>query len=364
MRIALIGNDLYPQFPLRGYGGIESSVETLAFGLHRAGHDFFCVVPSLDGAKAPPNGLPDYPFEIIRTRARATVLSRDSPAGFIGEVVDILRAAKPDAIWAQSCWSAGPLAALGIPTIVTVQDSGPGDPDRLLRHPSLVYRFISAYQYRLWVRDEDTRRRALMAHTSLGDEEYDFNPAGGDAFLWVGGLGWGLRGKGLDTFIELARRNPGIRFVAYASGRRLAVLRARWSSLGLRNFRFMGELVRGQAHREAFKNARALVMPTRLMEALGRTVLESLSKGTPVLGSTNGALPELIDDSCGVTTNDFEEMNAALHATFDRGACFAGSRRFHVRHEVAKLMEVTGEMARGAFPGGPPLEAPGEAARP
>ena len=349
MRIALIGNDMYPQFPLRGYGGIESSVETLAWGLHRAGRDFFCVVPS-SGADAA-TGPPSCPFEVRRTRARATVLSRTSPEAFATEARRILGDEKPDAIWAQSLWSVEPFAPLDIPTIVTIQDSGPGEPERLGQHPSVAYRFISGYQYRNWVRDDALRCRSFMAYTSLGEEEYDFHPSGGDSYLWVGGLGWGFEGKGLDTFLDLARRNPGKRFVAYASGRRGQVLRARWASFRMRNFHFKGELLRGRAHREAFRNARALIMPTRLMEALGRTVLESLSKGTPVLGSGNGALPELINGHNGIATNDFERLNAALDRDFDRRTCYASSERFHVRHEVDRLLAVTGRLLNGTFHG-------------
>jgi len=364
MRIALLANDLYPQFPLRGYGGIESSVETLAWGLHRAGHDFFCVVPSGGRAAETSDRSSPYPFRIVRTRARATLLSRGSPEPFINEALDVLRDEKPDAVWAQSCWSAGPLSTLDVPAIVTVQDSGPGKPDQLIRHTGIVYRFISRYQYCQWVREDSVRGRAFMACTGLGAEEYDFHPAGGDSYLWVGGLGWGFEGKGLDTFLELARRNPEKRFVAYASGRRVQILRAHWSSFRVRNFRFMGELLRGPAHREAFGTARALIMPTRLMEALGRTVLESLSKGTPVLGSANGALPELIDGANGIATNDFEVMNAALDRSFDRGTCFASSERFHVRHEVATLMGVSEQLIRGSFRGESPTDSPNGAVRP
>ena len=38
----------------------------------------------------------------------------------------------------------------------------------------------------------------------------------------------------------------------------------------------------------------AFVMPTRNGEAFGRTIVESLARGTPVLGSDNGAVPELL----------------------------------------------------------------------
>jgi glycosyltransferase involved in cell wall biosynthesis len=351
MRIALIGNDYYPQFPLRGYGGIESSVETLAWGLHRAGHEFVCVVPSGDDAAVLPDRAPGYPFHVVRTRARATVFTRGTSEPFISEALDVLRAERPDAIWSQSCWSAHPLSTLGVPVIVTIQDSGPGDPDRLLEHPAIAYRFVSHFQYRHWVREDRHRSRAFMAHTSLGDEEYDFHPEGGDAYVWVGGLGWGFQGKGLDTFLDLARRNPQEQFVAWASGRLTQRLRAYWASLKVKNFRFMGELLRGPAHRAAFGNARALIMPTRLMEALGRTVLESLSKGTPVIGSAKGALPELIDGTNGVATNDPGAMNEALHTPFDRRHCYASAERFHVRFEVTRLMQVTDDLVQGRFHG-------------
>lgn len=364
MRIALIGNDFYPQFPLRGYGGIESSVETLAWGLHRAGQEFFCVVPSGHEASASLEREPAYPFQIVRTPARATAFTGGTSEPFMHDALDILRTEKPDVIWSQSDWSAEPLSTLDVPVIVTIQDSGPGDPDRLIEHPAIAYRFISRDQYRNWVREDRHRARAFMAYTSLGDEDFDFHPRGGDAYLWVGGLGWGFEGKGLDTFLDLARRNPRDQFVAWASGRLTQRLRAHWAGLRVKNFRFMGELLRGPGHRAAFGNARALIMPTRLMEALGRTVLESLSKGTPVIGSANGALPELIDGSNGVSTNDFETMNRSLRTPFSRRHCYASAERFHVRFEVASLMKVSADIVGGCFRGTLPLGSSASEAEP
>jgi glycosyltransferase involved in cell wall biosynthesis len=351
VKIALVGNHGHQQFPLISYGGVESSVETTAWGLHGAGNDFFCVVPRRGprfplfrrGARSPA-----YPFEIIETRHGPTGGSRRKARGFIEEAARIAAAERPDVIWCQGHWSVPPLLELGIPILTTFQDSHEKRPGWMTRHENLFFRFVSRFSYELWAVEDWERECSIHQPTGLVDEEFELAADRDDYFLWVAALSWGWHEKGLDLFVELARRNPSKRFVAYGTGKREIEARLRQVERELSNFQFRGELLRGEPHRNAFKRARAFLMPTQLPEALGRTVLESLSKGTPVLGSANGALPELIADGCGVSTNDFAVLEAALDTDFDFRRSFEHAKLFHVEHEVRKLLRTSENILRGA----------------
>ena len=340
MKIALIGNEYYQQFPLISYGGIESSVENTAWGLHRyGGVDFFCIVPRRTRPL-----VTSYPFEIIETAFSPACRSGARAEVFIAEAISILRELKPDIVWSQSSWSVRPLIASGIPFIATFQDSCGKQDGWLVNHSCAHYRFISQFQFRNWVREDWERKCSWQVYTGLVDEEYDPGDHHDGYFLWVAGLDWGIHRKGLDMFVALARRNPDKRFVAYGTGNPLLGAALKGLGLLLGNFEFRGTLLRGPAHAEAFKNARAFIMPTQIPEALGRTVLESLSKGTPVIGSANGALPEILPSEVGVATNDFHLMNESLSMPFDSAICTEYAGTFHVRHEVGQLLAISAKI--------------------
>jgi glycosyltransferase involved in cell wall biosynthesis len=344
VKIAIVGNYGLQQFPLLSVGGVEAAVESLAWGMHRAGADFLCVVP-----RRGPRFLPfvrrdrraDYPFEIVETRHGPVGPSRRRAGVISQEAARILASEKPDVIWCQGHWSYPAFLDLGVPIISSFQDSHEKRPGWMMRHDNLFFRFVSRYQYDLWVVEDWERARSFQVYYGMVDEDYDLGADRADHFLWVATLGWGWTRKGLDIFVELARRNSRHRFVAYGAGDRKIEARLREIDRELPNFEFGGELRRGAPHRDAFKRAKALVMPTQIMEALGRTVLESLTKGTPVIGSANGALPELVAEGCGVTSNDFGVLEGALDTSFDHRRCFEYSKRFLVAHEVHEMLRAS-----------------------
>lgn len=342
MKIVLIGNEYYQQFPLLSYGGIEASVENTAWGLYRyGGVDFSCIVPR--------RILPadtSYPFDIIEADFIPACRSGAKATAFISKAVSIAKGLKPDIIWSQSSWSVRPLIDSGIPFIATFQDSCVKNDGWMVNHPCAHYRFISKFQFRNWVREDWEFERSWQVYTGFMDEEYDFGYQREGYFLWVAGLNWGVRRKGLDVFVNLARRNPDKLFVAYGTGNFLLGTALKVTGKLLRNFEFRGPLMRGASHAEAFKNAAAFIMPTQIPEALGRTVVESLSKGTPVIGSANGALPEIVLPEVGVATNDLRLMNEALAVKFDSARCFEHAKNFHVKHEVARLIEISREILK------------------
>jgi hypothetical protein len=117
--IALIANAGGPsQFPCVGYGGVEISVESLAWAMHRAGLIFFVVVP-------PRQHKNSYPFKVIEA-GPADSTGGSGISAFIGAAKQVIRSEQAkggvDAIWAQSHWSLQ-LAELGIQLVVTFHDS-------------------------------------------------------------------------------------------------------------------------------------------------------------------------------------------------------------------------------------------------
>ena len=107
----------------------------------------------------------------------------------------------------------------------------------------------------------------------------------------------GWEGKGLDIFIRAAELRPQHEFIAFGSGDDGIANRLRGEALRLPNFRFGGPLLRGETHTLAFCRAAAFFMPTHasLGESFGLTIIESLSKGVPVIASTSGSVPEVLD---------------------------------------------------------------------
>lgn len=348
MRIAVIGGRDYQQFPIISYGGIETCVENMAWGLHKAQKDFVCIVPKREVVR-------DYPFEVIESQAPPLPGPESNVWPFANSLPDIIKAVKPDVIWSQGFWSAETLKGLGIPIICTFQDFVP-DMERKNRwftyRENTWYRFISQFQFKQWTDGVPgpLRDRSFYLHTGLADDEYEFGPPHDREgyYLWVAGLNWGWHIKGLDLFIELAKRNPDKEFIAYGTGHREIEASLLKLNHQLNNFEFRGALKRGEAHRTAFAKARLFLMPTQMPEPLGRTVIESMSKGTPVLGSTHGALPELIQNGIsGYTAETIDAYERYLNADYDYAACFEYADRFHIRFEIDTLIERSNEILKG-----------------
>ena len=90
-----------------------------------------------------------------------------------------------------------------------------------------------------------------------------------------------------------------------------------------------------------------MVIPSEWYENNPLSVIESLCLGTPVLGAKIGGIPELIDDSTGMT---FESANVAelckkieqmWNKTFDYANISAVARkRFSVNEYYESLMNI------------------------
>jgi glycosyltransferase involved in cell wall biosynthesis len=358
LRVFVLGSCNYQQFPIIDYGGIESSVEHLCTGLHdhfRDDVDFCVMVPKITKKRERKD---KYEFKIIEANYIESNDTNIHPYYFALEARQLIErsAIKPDVIWCNGDWSAKAFAGLGIPTICTIQDSGPWVDNKYIHHEDIYYRFISSFLYDLVLKDADkdhfinkVKEKSFWLYTGLNDDEYIYEPNKDDYILWVGGLGWGWCGKGLDKFIEIAKRMPQENFVSYGTGNKEIAQELEKISSEMKNFKFRGALPRDDTHKEAFKKAKMFAMLTTIPEALGRTNIEAVSKGTPVLGSMHGSVPELVNhDNVGFCSNSIDELvNAITYKKFDYKKCYEFAlAKYHVKNEIAGLLKFSGNILK------------------
>ena len=118
----------------------------------------------------------------------------------------------------------------------------------------------------------------------------------GDYALYVGRLS---PEKGVSTLVEAWRRVPrDVPLVIAGEGPLRQELVAVVEKERLHNVRFVGRLDRNQVY-AAMKNAAFLVVPSVWNEPFGLIIAEAFACGTPVIGASVGAIPEMLED--GVT---------------------------------------------------------------
>lgn len=156
LEICLVGNELYQQFPLIGYGGIETSVENIAWALHRMGIPFFVVTP---GRTDPP----PYPFPVYET-----AIAPNGRGGMVAQFVEQSRSLmeqrmgesnKPIAIWGQSVWSQD-FADLAVLEITSHHDGGGPISNWDRKIGNVRHRFLSYDQRSYWIKPEEVSRGA------------------------------------------------------------------------------------------------------------------------------------------------------------------------------------------------------------
>lgn len=118
--------------------------------------------------------------------------------------------------------------------------------------------------------------------------------------------------KGLDTFLELARRLPEVRFLLQESWRlkddALAALHVRLAQLPNVTFR-----QRVSDMRQVYRDTRVLLVPSVWEEGFGMVAVEAQSCGIPVIASARGGLPEAVGDG-GVLIHDYRNVDAWVAA--------------------------------------------------
>jgi glycosyltransferase involved in cell wall biosynthesis len=327
LRIALIAPPWF-EIPPRKYGGIESVVFGLARGLCARGHDVTLVA-------AGPNHMP--------TRFIQTL--PEPPSSRLGEAnPEVVHAALASQALEDGTFDvihdhslAGPLLAVGrsTPTVVTAHSPMDGEMAdyyrALRRHIHLVA--ISEAQRRRapdlpWIR---------TVHNGIPVSEYPFEPAKGEAVLFLGRLG---PEKGAHLAIEAARE-AGYRLVMAGKCQEPPERRYFDELISPR----MGpdvewvDQVGGARKLELLSRARCLVFPIQWEEPFGIVMVEAMACGTPVVALDAGSVPEIVEDGVtGFVCEDLDDLAEGIKRadTIDPAEC---RRRAAERFDVSAMVD-------------------------
>lgn len=158
----------------------------------------------------------------------------------------------------------------------------------------------------------------VSVQAGVPDELFDLERAESDYLLYFGRLDWFQ--KGLDVMLDamklLVARRPGLRLKVAGRGKDLPRLVEQAGQLGIAaNLEVLGAV--GDAERDVlFAGARVLLMPSRF-EGFGMVAAEAMAAGIPIVATTAGSLPEVVDPPEGgvlVPPGDPESLAAAVDA--------------------------------------------------
>lgn len=304
MKIALVCDY---KFPAHGSAGTERIVERLLRGFTKLGHETTLVCKQ--GST--------LPEDLTKTRILQSIPKDIDIMHFHGVEIE-----------KENYYN-----SFGIPWVGTIHGGGMENNPNWLRkvnnHPNVicVSKFVS-----------DRLNCPAFVHSCASDEELEYNEVedhdGG--FLYLAGFGWGMQ-KGLDIFIDLSKKFPKSRFfIAGAGGHETFVNQIISLCNSQPNLSFLGEL-NGKKKSNVLKNVQALIYPTHLPDACPASVVESLFCGTPVIGSANGSMPEIVPPQCGyICRTQADYMKATINMatnwartnTISRKAC----RDYAVEH--------------------------------
>ncbi|MDX8432474.1 glycosyltransferase [Mesorhizobium sp. M4B.F.Ca.ET.215.01.1.1] len=258
MRVTLV---VEGAIPCKGYGGTERQVDWLATELARLGHRV--VLIAAPGSSHP---LCEVRPAASRAECRAAIPQDTDIVHFNGRYIEV------------------PFATLN-----TEHGFSPQSP-RL--HPN--WSFVSASHAR-------NHGRETFVHNGFPVDEYRLAATKSDRLLFLAGIA--RAGKNLNRAVDLAKAfdfaldiagGSRWRLLTRSQVRRQGVF---FKSLGGR-YRFHG-IVGGDEKLRLLGEAKAFLNPIAWEEPFGMAPVEAMLCGTPVLTTSRGALPEIVDADTG-----------------------------------------------------------------
>ena len=159
------------------------------------------------------------------------------------------------------------------------------------------------------------------------------------------------RVKGLDTFIDIAKRLPNERLLLVESWAldEAGLTKLEKMLADVPNVRFLRRL---PDVAEVYRQTKLLLVPSVWEEAFGRVVIEAQSCGIPVIASNRGGLPEAVGAGgvCVDAYTDVEAWIAAIrrvlddipshNALADRARLHASSAHFTPEHAARLFVDI------------------------
>jgi glycosyltransferase involved in cell wall biosynthesis len=306
LRVALVSTPYVP-VPPPGYGGTELVVAELARALHARGVEV--VVYATGDSRLPGLEVRSYfpaaqwPPDRDIERVHATWSLRDAardPRGF-----DVVHVHSPCAVeMARLC---------PYPVVCTLHhDRDPALTGIYEAAPHVTLVAISRSQAR-----RETAPVAAVVHHGLDSSR--FHPAPDQGYLLF--LGRYDRVKGVETAIEVSAR-AGLPLVMAGEPHDAGYYQARVRPLVEKHGVLEVGPVGGRRKAALLARARALLFPIEWEEPFGLVTIEAMLSGVPVLATSCGAVPEVVDDGVtGLICDDPSEMVASARMAdrlFDR----------------------------------------------
>ena len=288
--------------PPGSYGGIELMCFWLVEGLLARGHEVVLIGADQDGTEADfistyenaPSERLGEPFPEVVHAARAAVA---------------LRELDPQIVHDNSL--AGPLLGFNgkVETIVTAHGPIEGD---ILRY----YRLLSEAVHMVAISDAQRKLApdlswAGTVHNAIRVEEYPFVEEKEDFVLFLGRFN---ADKGAHRAIDAAKA-AGTPIVL--AGKCSEPAEKEYFEREVRprlgpNVEWFGEADTEQK-KDLFSRARCLVFPIEWQEPFGLVMVEAMACGTPVVGTSWGSVPEVVEDGItGFVVEDAADLPAAI----------------------------------------------------
>jgi hypothetical protein len=178
-----------------------------------------------------------------------------------------------------------------------------------------------------------------FVHTCVDPSMFAYKDKKQDYFLWMAGLDWG-EGKGLFTTITLAKILR-IKLKIAGAGKNQNIINE-VKRLCDDKIEFVGP-VNGKEKAELLANAKAYILLTQLPDACPATISEALISGTPIIGSTMGALPELVNKDVGILcdgSSDFAKAVATIGKIKPKDCYDYAMENFHYVKAAKKFLQI------------------------
>lgn len=284
MKVALLHDSV---LPVQTYGGIERVVQSLAEELPKLGHDVVLITRESSDIEVLKRTLPRVEAVQIAPDLYRSALWWKELKKRIPAEVDLIHSHQP-------------LISLpDVPTLITVHGNA---------QPGEVFWPQTSFVSRSHAANHNAK---LFVYNGIDPSRYPFVPAGQrrDHFVFLAKAKWSV--KNLASAIAFAEHHRVPLEVIGGTGR------------NSRYVTYRGIIGEAEGKLDILSTARALLYPTNWQEPFGIAVIEALACGVPVIASENGAMPELIDASVGITCRDYGEFLASIHSidSISREAC-------------------------------------------
>jgi glycosyltransferase involved in cell wall biosynthesis len=343
MRIGIIAPPWVP-IPPPAYGGIEAVIDSLARGLLAAGHDVLLHASAESMCPVP---------RTADTLSAQSLLGAAGPAAELSHVVtgyEAMRDWAPDIVHDHTMIGPAYMHRPDIPVVTT--NHGP-----FTRELAACYRIVSGAVPVIAISNHQAATAdgvpiAAVIHHGLDTDTVDEGGGEGGYALFLGRM---TPDKGVDAAARIARAaGIPLRIASRLSEpAEHEFYRSAVEPLLGGDVRYVGEV--GGAEKSALLGGAAcLLNPLAWPEPFGMVMIEALARGTPVVATPCGSVPELIEDGVtGFVRSTEAELARALPevGSLDRATCRrVAVERFSTARMVADHVALYERFADGRHP--------------